>query len=211
MVRDSPSPHNLDDYSASSTVITFDCPIPLIRGPLPAAPLDRPSLGSHVLAFRDARAWASAYRSCELNIVKQCEEGARIGCAIRSSSLCKPPWWKALLGFKPSDLKERELCEEREMANCFAEAKDKCVGFAKDKCLVPFRDARIRVKETAFDSKGAVRFIHWASVPERTLWIICAMGFGAELGTTNRRAAELVEYDDCVKCILCNQEQSAKK
>ncbi|KAL1351552.1 hypothetical protein HN51_015460 [Arachis hypogaea] len=207
---DSPSANNLDDYSASSTVITFDRPIPLLRGPLPAGPSDQPSLGPNVLAFRDARAWASAYRSCELKIVQQCEEGARIGCAISSSSRCKPPWWKALLGSKPSDLKERELCEEREMANCFAEAKEKCVEFAKDKCLVPFRDARIRVKERGFDSKRAVRLIHWASVPERTLRVISALGFDAELGVTNRRAGELVRYDDCVKCILGEQEQSVE-
>ncbi|RYR01082.1 hypothetical protein Ahy_B06g079940 [Arachis hypogaea] len=208
--RDSPSANNLDDYSASSTVITFDRPIPLLRGPLPAGPSDHPSLGPNVLAFRDARAWASAYRSCELKIVQQCEEGARIGCAISSSSRCKPPWWKALLGSKPSDLKERELCEEREMANCFAEAKEKCVEFAKDKCLVPFRDARIRVKERGFDSKRAGRLIHWASLPERTFRVISALGFDAELGVTNRRAGELARYDDCVKCILGEQEQKVQ-
>ena len=213
MPTDAPAHNNLDDYSASSTVITFDPPIPLIRGPLPAGPSDGTSLGPHVLAFRDAQAWASAFRACERKIVQQCEEGARIGCAISASSRCKPPWWKALFGSKPSDLKERELCEEREAANCFAEAKEKCVGFARDKCLVPFRDARIRVRERGLDSKQAVRLIHWASVPERGLGVMSAMGcrslFGGELGVTNCRASELAA-DDCVKCILGEQEQGVE-
>ncbi|KAJ1433111.1 hypothetical protein SESBI_06333 [Sesbania bispinosa] len=212
MAMDASAPNNLadDEYSPSSTVIKFDRPIPLLRGPLPAGPSDDPSAGPYVLAFRDPQAWASSFIACERKIVQQCEEGARIGCAISASSKCKPPWWKVLLGPKPSDLKEREICEEREMADCFSVAKEKCVGFARDKCLVPFRDARIKV----LNSKGAVKLICWASMPERSLWVMSQMGskclIGGEFGVTNRRASELLEYDDCVRHILGERQQGTK-
>ncbi|WJX78921.1 hypothetical protein P8452_62098 [Trifolium repens] len=159
-----------DDYSPSSTVIKFDRPIPLLRGPLPASPSDDPSAGPYVLAFRDSQAWASSFIACERKIVQQCEEGARIGCAINASSKCKPPWWKALSAPKLSDLKEREICEVREMEECFAEAKVKCVGFAKDKCLVPFRDARIKVGKGVLNLKEAVKLIDWMIVCN-TFWV----------------------------------------
>ncbi|XP_057438620.1 uncharacterized protein LOC130730589 [Lotus japonicus] len=206
------TPSNLDeDYSPSSTVINFERPIPLLRGPLPAGDSDDPSAGPYILAFRDSQAWASSFTACERKIVHQCEEGARVGCAINASRYCKPPWWKALSGPKPEDLKERELCEEREMAGCFAEAKEKCVGMARGKCLVPFRDARIRI---VLDSKDAVRLIGQASMPERSLWVMRQVGWlgliGGELGVTNRRASELVGFDECVRCILGDREQGTK-
>lgn len=213
---DASAPLNLDeDYSPSSTVIKFDRPIPLLRGPLPASPSDDPSAGPYVMAFRDSRAWASSFIACERQIVEQCGEGARIGCAISASSKCKPPWWKALSGGpKPSDLKERELCEEREMAECFASAKEKCVGFARDKCLVPFRDARIKVRGGTLNSKEAVKLISLASMPERSLWVVSQMGskclIGGELGVANRRASELLGSDDCVQGILGERQQGTR-
>lgn len=204
---DASAPNNLDDYSPSSTVINFDRPIPLLRGPLPAGLSDDPSAGPYVLAFRDSQAWISSYRACERKIIQQCQEGARIGCAISASSQCKPPWWKALMGAKPTDSKERELCEEREMENCFAVAKEKCVGFAMDKCLNPFRDARIAVKERGLNSEEAVRLIHWASLPERSSWVMSQMGslcpsHGTKLVVTNYRASELLGSDVNVQSIL---------
>lgn len=206
-----------DDYSPSSTVIKFDRPIPLLRGPLPASPSDDPSAGPYVLAFRDSQAWASSFIACERKIVQQCEEGARIGCAINASTKCKPPWWNYLLGPKPkpSDLKERELCEEREMAECFAAAKEKCVGFARDKCMVPFRNARIKVREEGVSNKReAVELIRWASLPERSLWLTSLMGseclIGGEFGMTNCRACELLGSDDCVQCVLGERQQGTK-
>lgn len=201
------APDNLDDYSPSSTVISFDKPIPLLRGPLPASPSDDPSAGPYVLAFRDSQAWISSYRACERKIIQQCQEGARIGCAISASSKCKPPWWKALMVAKPTDFKERELCEERETENCFATAKEKCIGFARDKCLNPFRDARIAVKERSLNAKEAVKLVYWTSLPEGSSWVMSQMGssclsHSTKLGVTNYRASELLGYDDLVQCKL---------
>lgn len=213
MANDTSEPTKFDeDYSPSSTVIKFDRPIPLLRGPLPASPSDDPSAGPYVLAFKNPQAWASSFITCERKIVQQCEEGARIGCAISASSKCKPPWWKALSGPKLSDLKERELCEEREMEECFSAAKEACVGLARDKCLVPFRDARIKVEKRALNSKEAVKLIGWASMPERTkksLWVTKCLVDG-EFGMITRRASELLGFDDCVQSILGQRQQGAK-
>ncbi|KAF7804711.1 uncharacterized protein G2W53_043822 [Senna tora] len=208
---DASAPDNLDDYSPFSTVINFARPIPLLRGPLPAGPSDDPSSGPYVLAFRDSQAWISSYRACERKIIQQCQEGARIGCAISASSKCKPPWWKALLGAKPTDLKERELCEEREMENCFAAAKEKCIGFARDKCLNPFKDARIAVKERGLNLKEGVKLIHWASMPERSLWLTSQIGYlclshRTKWGVTNYRASELLGSDNHVQCVIGEQQ-----
>jgi hypothetical protein len=162
-------PQNLDEYSAASTIITFDRPVPLLRGPIRA---EGPSSGPYVLAFRDPQAWASALKACESQILDQCTTGARIGCAITASNKCKPPWWRSLIGPKQNDLKAREQCEEREMEACFITAKEKCVEFAKDKCATPFRDARIAVNETTrVNPKVARKLISWASVPDRCTWI----------------------------------------
>ncbi|XP_039021422.1 uncharacterized protein LOC120153569 [Hibiscus syriacus] len=137
---------NLEEYSASSTTIKFDRPIPLLRAP------SRPGLpmtltGPYILAFKDLPSWAAAYKSCESKIIAQCEEGARIGCAITASNKCKPPWWQSLTGWKSMDLKERERCEDREMEDCLVSAKEKCMGFAKEHATTPFLDARIALGE----------------------------------------------------------------
>ncbi|KAL2320994.1 hypothetical protein Fmac_029963 [Flemingia macrophylla] len=204
MATDTSVAGNADGYSPSSTVIKFDRPVPLLRGPLPAGPSDDPLSGPYVLAFRDSRAWASAFAACERKIVEQCEEGARIGCAVSASRRCMPPWWKALAAPKLSDLKEREECEVREMAECLAMAKEQCVGFARDKCLVPFRDARIRVGKGVLSYKDAVKLIGWASMSgsERSLRLMGQLGGGGDLGVTNCRASELVGSDYYVQCIL---------
>lgn len=210
---DASVPENVDDYSPSSTVIKFDRPVPLLRGPLPAGPSDDPSFGPHVLAFRDTRTWASAFTFCERKIVEQCEEGARIGCAVSASRNCKPPWWKVLRGLTLSDMKEREECEVREMKECVAAGKEKCVGFAKEKCLVPFRDARVRVGKGVLSSKDAVKLIGWASMPDsgRSLWlmsVMCSKGLiGGGLGVNNCIASELVEFDYYVQCVLGEGQQ----
>ncbi|XP_058737996.1 uncharacterized protein LOC131621700 [Vicia villosa] len=197
-----------DDYSPSSTVFKFDRPIPLLRGPLLASPSDDPSAGPYVLAFRDSQAWASSFIACERKIVQQCEEGARIGCAINASSKCKPPWWKVLSGPKLSDLKEREICEVREMEECFNVAKEKCVGLAREKCLAPFRDARIKVGKGVLSSKEAVKLIGWTSMPTSKMSSKCLIG--GEFGVTNRRASELLDYNDFVKRILDERQHGTE-
>ncbi|KAG6571451.1 hypothetical protein SDJN03_28179, partial [Cucurbita argyrosperma subsp. sororia] len=125
---ESSQPQNPDEYSASSTVITFGRPIPLLRGPIRAGQSENPSAGPYMLAFRDPQAWESAYKICELKIIEQCEAGARIGCSIIASDKCKPRWWGFLMQSKKGlDLKAREMCEEREMEACLAAAKEKYV------------------------------------------------------------------------------------
>ncbi|KAF6146657.1 hypothetical protein GIB67_008943 [Kingdonia uniflora] len=133
----------VEDFSPSATLIFFDRPIPLLRGPVPAGLSDNPSIGPFVFAFKDARSLKSAFRSCQSHIREQCEGGARIGCSISASKKCKPPWWKTLFGGTNVDFSERAQCEEREMSACVAASEDSCPNFATSKCLSPFRDARI--------------------------------------------------------------------
>ncbi|KAG6476468.1 uncharacterized protein LOC122025474 [Zingiber officinale] len=148
---------NPEDFSASATVIPFDSPLPLLRGPVPAGLSDDPAASPFVLAFRDADSWRSAFRSTEAKMLVQCEAGARIGCSISASNKCKPPWWKVLFGIARMDYVDREQCEEREMATCLAAAKEACIQFAEERCLQPFRDARI-----ASDSvNGSPPLVFW--------------------------------------------------
>ena len=128
-----------DDFSAAATTVVFDRPIPLLRGPVPSG-------GSYVLAFRSLDSWSAAFKRCETLIKDQCEEGAKIGCAVSASNNCKPPWWRGSGG----DMREREKCEEREFEGCVAAAKGKCAAFAKDKCSGAFLDARIAKREKLF-------------------------------------------------------------
>ncbi|TYH59611.1 hypothetical protein ES332_D08G234600v1 [Gossypium tomentosum] len=163
-------PQNPEEYSASSTTIKFGRPLPLLRGPIPAGTLDDPSSGPYILAFKDRPSWAAAYKSCESKIIFQCEEGARIGCAITASNKCKPAWWQSLIGWKSMDLTERERCEDIEMEACLVAAKEKCVGFAKVKCTTPFLDARIAVGEKEIMNKRVERMVHAASLQEESKW-----------------------------------------
>ncbi|CAL4983209.1 unnamed protein product [Urochloa decumbens] len=140
-----------EDYSAAATVVRFDPPLPLLRAPVPSpAPAEPPAL-----AFRDAASWRAAWDAAEASLVSQCETGARSGCSITASRKCRPPWWKGLFGAAPTDYRERERCEEQEMAACLEAAKEACIKFAKGKCMTPFRDARIAseglLENTEFD------------------------------------------------------------
>ncbi|KAL0435679.1 UNVERIFIED_CONTAM: hypothetical protein Sradi_0275800 [Sesamum radiatum] len=129
-----PTSPSSDDYSAAATLIPFPHPIPLLRGPIKAGPRDDPSTGTHLLAFKNPRAWAAAYENCKAQLTSQCESGARIGCSISASSKCKTPWWKVVLGLSSEqDFSERAKCEEIEMEACFAAARERCRVFAKEK------------------------------------------------------------------------------
>lgn len=64
---------DMEEFSASATVVPFDSARPLLRGPVPAGPADDPAAGPFVLAFRDSAAWRSAYRATESMIIDQCE------------------------------------------------------------------------------------------------------------------------------------------
>ncbi|XP_038716774.1 uncharacterized protein LOC120010140 isoform X1 [Tripterygium wilfordii] len=172
---DTSIPPNLDEYSASATTVKFDRPIPLLRGPIPSGSKDDPSSGRYVLAFKTPESWAAAYRSCKSKIIEQCEGGTRIGCAISASHKCKPPWWSAIIGLrKPEDLKERERCEEREMAACLAAAEGKCAGFAKEKLARPFKEARIASTERTMPVEEMRKMVSFVSAPEsefeRKIW-----------------------------------------
>ncbi|KAI3836765.1 hypothetical protein MKW92_000214 [Papaver armeniacum] len=138
---------DVEDFSASATLILFKSPVPPLRIPIPAGLSDDPSKGPFVLAFKDSLSWKSALQASESKIIEQCEAGARIGCSINASSKCRPPWWKTLLGGAPTDLAEREQCEEREMSACLVASKESCLKFAKDKCLSPFLEARIALTD----------------------------------------------------------------
>ncbi|CAI0434137.1 unnamed protein product [Linum tenue] len=212
MTVDSSIPSNLDDYSATSTIVLFDRPIPLLRGPVSAGRPDDPSLGPYVLAFRNPQSWAAAYAATESKIVEQCEGGARVGCALTASNNCKPPWWRNLVGGGPSaaDLKEREECEQREMQECLAAAKEKCADFAREKCRIPFREARIAVglPERARAEMGK-KLVGIGSAPERrwrrSEWVgmvrmeleecgLCAAG--------SCKASELLGSDPNYRCFF---------
>ncbi|KAK0581354.1 hypothetical protein LWI29_012789 [Acer saccharum] len=188
---------NMEEYSASSTTIKFDNPIPLLRGPIRAGPHDDPSSGSYLLAFRSPQSWAAAFRSCESRIITQCEEGARIGCAVSASNNCKPPWWRNLIGPNTIDFKDREDCEVRQMEACLVVAKEKCVGFAKEKLSKPFRDARIAGRVSP---KEVQKLVCLASLPlDRDTWTDL-IGLDRILGDsgsgmTNYRASQLLGSD----------------
>ncbi|XP_060667434.1 uncharacterized protein LOC107425925 [Ziziphus jujuba] len=197
------TPHNTEEYSASSTIIAFDPPIPLLRGPVPADRSDNPLAGPYVLSFRNSKAWANAYRACESKIIEQCEAGARIGCTISASSKCKPPWWRALCGFRVSDLKEREQCEEREMEGCLVTAKEKCIGFARDKCLKSLRDGRIAASRKGLNAKQLEKLVCWATMVDRSIWVdLIGIDQLGSLSSTNYRACELIGSNADIDCIL---------
>ncbi|XP_078173024.1 uncharacterized protein LOC144566860 [Carex rostrata] len=145
------------EYSPAITVVPFDPPVPLLRGPVAVDPTDDPSTGPFVLAFPNKNSWSSAYGAAQSKIREQCEAGARVGCSISASNKCKPPWWRGLFQSEPLDLRDREECEEREMMACLALSKEACIKFSKDKCLVPFLDARI-VKSGLLDNSD---FVFW--------------------------------------------------
>ncbi|KAL0800449.1 hypothetical protein Bca101_055624 [Brassica carinata] len=177
----------MEEYSASATTVAFDRPIPLLRGPIPAGGLES---GHYDLAFRSLDSWAAAYKRCETQIKEQCEEGARIGCAVSASNNCKPPWWRSLGGGGGVvDMREREKCEEREFKECLGAGKNKCSGFAKEKCSAAFLDARIAVET---EVEGLV----WlASMPEdSSRWLGSLVQARRK---TNRRARD----------VLLNQQQ----
>lgn len=159
----------LDEYSPSATLITFDPPLPLLRVPLAARHRDKPAAGPLVLAFKDLNSWDSAFRACQSKIVAQCEEGARIGCAVSASNKCAPPWWAPIVGRKVN-LKEREECEVREMKECVVAGKEKCIAFATEKCLKPFIGARIGVcgRKMMFTENLARDMISRVSMPNKS-------------------------------------------
>ncbi|PKA61290.1 hypothetical protein AXF42_Ash006187 [Apostasia shenzhenica] len=148
-----------EDFSPAATIIPFDPPIPILRGPFPACPSDNPSKGPFVLTFRDAASWRLAYRATESKIIEQCEAAARSGCSISVSNKCKPPWWKLIFGAKAADFAEREECEAREMTSCLAAAKEACIGFARERCAPPFQEARIATSSW----KGSSNLVFWTS------------------------------------------------
>ncbi|XP_017626733.1 uncharacterized protein LOC108470057 [Gossypium arboreum] len=191
-------PQNLEEYSASLTTIKFVCPLPLLRGPIPAGTLNDPSSGPYILAFKDLASWAAAYKSCESKIIFQCEEGARIGCAITASNKCKPAWWQSLISWKSMDLTKRERCEDIEMEVCLVAAKEKCVCFAKAKCTTPFLNARIAVGEKEIMNKWVERMVHAASLPEESKWVYFIgsdnLG-GSKPSVTNSRASQYLGHD----------------
>lgn len=201
-----PQPEDLEEYGPSSTLIPFDRHLPLLRGPVRAGPGDDPSAGPYVLAFRDPKAWADAYRACESKIEEQCAEGARIGCTISASSKCKPPWWRGLTGFRVSDLKEREQCEEREMEVCFAAAKEKCSGFARERCLKSFRDARVVARGRGLNKKRAENFMCLVTMGDKSMWVnligLNRLISNREFGATNYRASEFLGSSTDIDCIL---------
>ncbi|XP_058008733.1 uncharacterized protein LOC131183033 [Hevea brasiliensis] len=159
---DSSIPQKLDECSPSSTTIKFDHPIPLLRGPVPASSSDDPSSRPYVLA--------AASKIFEFKIIEQCDGGARIGCAIAASNKCNPPWWHNFIGGKYPDLKEREMCEEREMEGCLGAAKEKFIGFAKCNCWRSFSEARIAAGEGMLSEKVVRKFVCLVSMLERSKW-----------------------------------------
>jgi hypothetical protein len=69
-------PSRADDvaeYSPSVTVVPFDPPLPLLRGPVPVDPTDDPSSGPFVLAFPNKASWSFAYGAAQAKIKAQCE------------------------------------------------------------------------------------------------------------------------------------------
>ncbi|XP_009612332.1 uncharacterized protein LOC142179038 isoform X1 [Nicotiana tabacum] len=195
---------NLEEYSALKTLIPFDQPVPLLRGPIRAGSQEE-TVGRFILAFKDPFSWASAYKACESQVTQQCESGARIGCSIAASDKCKTPWWKSITGTASTqDFAERARCEEREMEACLEAAKGKCHEFAKQKCFPAFRDARIAVKGLSpkVNKKEVSRLISWVNLGEKCqiadLWRLERrwLEFKAQLEVTHCKGSDILGSDD---------------
>ncbi|KAK1399100.1 putative tRNA sulfurtransferase [Heracleum sosnowskyi] len=183
-------PTNMEDYSASSTLIPFSTPLPLLRQPIPVSQPDDPSLGPFTLAFKTPQSFTQSFTSCQSQITHQCESGSRAGCSISASNKCKPIWWKPLIGLSNLDFKEREVCEEREMERCFLEAKGKCVSFGREKCVGVFREARVAVDWRNGDKRSVGKLVWLASLMESE-----SLGFEflrSRVAVTSYRGCELL-------------------
>ncbi|CAN4094835.1 unnamed protein product [Withania somnifera] len=185
---------DLEEYSASKTLIPFDQPVPLLRGPIRAGSREE-STGRFILSFKDPISWASAYKDCESQVTQQCESGARIGCSITASDKCKAPWWKSFSGSASNqDFAERARCEEREMEACVEAAEGKCHEFAKRKCFPAFRDARIQ--------KELSRLISCVNLEEKCqiadLWRLERpwLEFKVQLEVSNCKGSDILGSDD---------------
>ncbi|VFQ81833.1 unnamed protein product [Cuscuta campestris] len=159
-----------NEYSPANTIVVFEKPVPLLRGPIRT----NPNSGEFALAFPDPHSWASAYKSCEHQITQQCEAGVRIGCSVSASMKCQPPWWRFAFGGGASkqEFSERQKCEEREMEACLREAKDRCCGYAKQKCSGAFLDAKIAVtgsKNPNINWKEASKLISCVNLADKKL------------------------------------------
>lgn len=195
---------DLEEYSASKTLIPFDRPMSLLRGPIKAGSQEE-SAGQFILAFKDPVSWASAYKACESQVTQQCESGARIGCSIAASDKCKTPWWKSFTGSASNqDFAERARCEEREMEACLEAAKGKCYEFAKQKCFPAFRDAKIAVKGLSpkVNKKELSRLISWVNSEEKCqiadLWRLERpwLEFKAQLEVSYCKGSDILGSDD---------------
>jgi len=198
-----PSIH-LEEYSASKTLILFDQPVPLLRGPIKAGPQEE-TAGRFILAFKDPISWASAYKACESQVTQQCEFGDRISCSITASEKCKTPWWKSFTGSASNqDFAERARCEECEMEACLEAAKGKCHELAKKKCFLAFRDARIAVKGLSpkVNQKELSRIISWVNLGENCqiadLWRLERpwLEFKAQLEVSYCKGSDILGSDD---------------
>ncbi|CAN4110240.1 unnamed protein product [Withania somnifera] len=197
-------PIDLEEYSASKTLIPFDPPVPLLRGPIKAGSQEE-SAGQFILAFKDPISWAAAYEACESQVSQQCESGARIGCSITASDKCKTPWWKSFTGSASNqDFAERARCEEREMEACLEAAKGKCREFAKQKCLPAFHYARIAAKSLSpkVNKKEFSTLISWITLGEKCpladLWRLERpwLEFKAQLEVSYCKGSDILGSDD---------------
>ncbi|PHT67047.1 hypothetical protein T459_31472 [Capsicum annuum] len=195
---------DIEEYSASKTLIPFDRSVPLLRGPIKAGSHEE-SAGRFILAFKDPISWTSAYKACVSQVTQQCESGARIGCSIAASDKCKTPWWKSFTGSASNqDFAERARCEEREMETCLEAAKGKCHEFAKQKCFPAFRDARIAVKDSSpkINKKELSRLISWVNSGEKyqiaDLWRLDRpwLEFKAQLEVSYCKGSDILGSDD---------------
>ncbi|KAJ8560866.1 hypothetical protein K7X08_027056 [Anisodus acutangulus] len=195
---------DLEEYCASKTLIPFDQPVPLLRGPIRASSQGE-TAGRFILAFKDPISWASAYKACESQVIQQCESGARIGCSIAASDKCKTPWWKSFTGSASNqDFAERVRCEECEMEACLEAAKGKCHEFAKQKCFPAFHDANIAVKGLSpkVNKKELSRLISWVNFGKKCqiadLWRLERpwLEFKAQLEMTYCKGSDILGSDD---------------
>ncbi|KAM0952206.1 hypothetical protein DsansV1_C03g0033931 [Dioscorea sansibarensis] len=161
-----------EEFSPSETVVPFDQPIPLLRGPVPVGAEDDPSSGPFVLAFKDAASWRSALEATRSKLIEQCED---------------------LFYFA-----ERERCEEREMADCVAASKEACVHFANEKCFPVFRDARIACKSWKEVSLAYAPTDHPNSKPSGEHEEKSSDSSESNSESTNYRASVLMENPTCI-------------
>ncbi|GIL85568.1 hypothetical protein Vretimale_13312 [Volvox reticuliferus] len=122
------SPSLSDQQLKDLGVIFHNLPLPPIRE---TKIID----GRKCRVFRSEEERQKHIQNCEVEVIKNCLDGARASCVLKSVEVCRGPIWHRWLPFKPGrDPSEVEACEARVMEECVAGAHGSCESHASGLC-----------------------------------------------------------------------------